>query len=110
MRKLEVAKLSQMWSLVIFGLPITAIFLVVIGLLSRTPWLVVIGAIVALPFTWYLATATRNLAWILSTLLMVAAFALHRGSRRTLPALLVLPYAGVIAWLAYVVLSQPSLN
>jgi hypothetical protein len=104
----------QSWPAIVFGWPaiLTSLCLVVVGLLNRKAWLMAVAAGLSLLPTVYLSMypGVFRAAWIPSILLMAAAFALHRGGRRAFPALLVLPYAGAMAWLAYVVLNQPSLT
>jgi hypothetical protein len=77
------------------------------GLVSKQPALLVLGALLVVPFAWYLSMTPlfQTIGLFLPLLLLSAAYVLSRGRRRT-AELLLLPFAGIVLWLAVTVLAQ----
>lgn len=96
---------------VLFGWPfiLLTILATLAGILSKRAAWVILGAFIATPFAFYLGATPRfGLAGLFLPLLhLAAAYAVYR-ERRWLAVLLLLPYAGIVVWLAWAVLTQPS--
>ena len=93
----------------IFGWPavLLALVLSAAGILRRKPKWLAVGSVIVIPFFAYLA-ATPRFRWIALAsplLLLGASIAVHR-SRFGLAWALFVPFAGIVAWLAVVVLSE----
>lgn len=86
---------------------ITAIVLVSAGIYTKRVWLIIIGAIFAIPISWYLGSTPkfRYIMYALPLFLIGSALAVKLGKNR-LAWILILPYIGVVGWLAITVLSQ----
>ena len=103
----------QKWpTYILWALIMASLVLVVLGLAQRRPWRIAAGALLSLPLTLYLSLypGVFHASWILSVLLMAASFAAHRRWHRVVATVLVLPYVAVVAWLAYVVVSQQQIG
>ena len=99
----------ELLPVLIFGWPalLLALALSVAGILRRRPAWLAVGSVIAIPFFSYLA-ATPRFRWIalaFPLLLLGASIAVHRG-RFGLAWALFVPFAGIVAWLAVVVLSE----
>jgi len=91
----------------IFGWPaiILSILLALAAITRRWAGLLIVATIVALPFFWYLSQTPRfGLdALLIPLLLLAAAYALTQNRAR-IAALLLIPYAAFILWIAIRVL------
>jgi len=96
-------------AIIFMGWPaiISVSILCLAGLVRKQPVLLVLGALLVLPFAWYLSMTPRFqiIGFIVPLLLLGAAYLLSRGRRYT-AALLLLPFAAIVLWLAVIVLSQ----
>ncbi len=99
----------EAWPAIVFGWPaiVASIALSAMGIVRRRPKWLVVAAIVALPFSLYLA-GTPAFGWLgLSIPLFLAGASV--ASRYNHPKVawsLLVPYVGGIGWLAIVVMSE----
>lgn len=104
-----IATLKIVLVVTVFGWPaaIAALALAVWGIRRQRPALVVVGAAVGLPFAYYVSgsPALGALALLPVAGLAAAAIAVRRGRRRLAYGLTV-PFAAVVAWLAWAVLTR----
>jgi len=77
------------------------------GVIRSKPLWLVSGAILTVPFSWYLSGTPlfRYTGLLLPVFQLGAAVAIHRNVQ-WLAWLLILPFTGIAAWLAIVVLTQ----
>jgi hypothetical protein len=86
---------------------ISSLAISIAGVIKSKPVWLIIGAILAFPFSWYLSATPllRNIGLLLPLFQLVASVAIQR--RVTwLAWLLLLPFAGIAAWLGITVLMQ----
>ncbi len=99
----------EAWPAIVFGWPaiMVSIALSVTGIVRQRPKWLVIAAIVALPFSLYLA-GSPAFGWLgLSIpLLLAGAGVASRYDRPIVAWSLLVPYVGGIGWLAIVVMSE----
>ena len=102
---------DRSWAQVVFGWPFVSVAVVLfgVGLLRRQSSFVLLGSFFAAPFCLYLSGTPRfrfvaPIAWLSS---IAAARALARG-RTTTAALLVIPFVGLAAFVAWLVMTQPE--
>ncbi len=98
----------ELWP-ILFGWPdiLAALALSVMGIVRRRPAWLVVAAIVAVPFSLYLAgSAEFGWLWLIFPLLLLgASIAIYCHHTRTAWSLLA-PFVGVSGWLAIAVMSQ----
>ena len=97
------------WPALVFGWPaiLLAVVLSVMGILRRKPVWLAVAATVVIPFSFYLAGSPR-FRWIglaIPLLLFGASIAVYR-CRPALAWFLLVPFVGVVGWLAIVVLNE----
>ena len=101
--------LLEMWPAIVFGLPaiLASIGLAAMGIMRRRPKWLVVAAILALPFSFYLA-GSPFFGWLgLSIPLLLAGAGISIHHHRTNVAwLLLAPFVGVSGWLAIAVMSE----
>ncbi len=99
----------QMWPAIVFGWPaiLLSIALSAVGIVRKRPKWLVVAAIVALPFSLYMAgsPAFRWFGLAVPFLLVGAGIASYYDKTRVAWALLA-PFVGVSGWLAIVVMSE----
>ncbi len=99
----------EAWPALIFGWPaiVGSISLSIMGIVRQRPKWLVIAAIVALPFSLYLAGSPvfRWLGLAIPFLLVGAGIATNYDKTRVAWTLLA-PFAGVSGWLAIVVMTE----
>ena len=93
----------------VFGWPviISALVLSVAGIVRKKPIWLYVAAVIVIPFTFYLFGSPR-IGWaalMIPLLLAGAGIAVRRG-RFDLAWLLLAPFVGLIAWLAFVVINE----
>ena len=99
----------EWWPMVVFGWPaiVLALSLSVAGIVRKRPIWLYVAAIIVIPFTFYLFGSPRiGLAALMIPLLLAGAGIAVRRGRFDLAWLLLAPFVGLIAWLAFVVLSE----
>ncbi len=97
------------WPAVVFGWPaiILALVLSVAGVIRKKPIWLYVAAVIVIPFTFYLFGSPRiGPAGLTIPLLLAGAGIAVRRGRYDLAWLLLAPFAGVIAWLAIIVLGE----
>lgn len=101
--------MAEWWPALVFGWPaiIAAIGLSIAGILRNKPFWLVAAAVVAAPFSLYLAGSPKYgwLALLLSPML-IAGSILVRYRRTTFAWYCLAPFVGVTGWLAIVVVNQ----
>ncbi len=99
----------QMWPAILFGWPaiLVSIALSIMGIVRRRPKWLVVAAIVALPFSLYLA-GSPAFGWLgLSIpLLLAGASVASRYDQSMVAWSLLAPFVGVSGWLAIVVMTE----
>ena len=99
----------EAWPAIVFGWPaiLLSIALSAVGIVRKRPRWLVVAAIVALPFSLYLA-GTPAFGWLgLSIpLLLAGASVASRYDRPIVAWSLLVPYVGGIGWLAIVVMTE----
>ena len=99
----------EAWPAIVFGWPaiLTSIALSAMGIVRSRPMWIAIAAIVALPFSLYLA-GSPAFVWlgVSIPLLLAGASVASRYDRPIVAWSLLLPYVGGIGWLAIVVMSE----
>jgi hypothetical protein len=86
---------------------ISSLAISIAGVIRSKPVWLIIGAILAFPFSWYLSATPlfRHIGLLLPLFQLVASVAIHRHVT-WLAWLLLLPFAGIAAWLGITVLMQ----
>ena len=86
---------------------IAAFVFVSIGIYTKRIWLIILGAIFAMPISWYLGSTPKfiYIMYALPIFFIGSALAVKFGKNR-LAWVLVLPYVGIIGWLAFTVINQ----
>jgi hypothetical protein len=86
---------------------ISSLAISIAGVIRSKPVWLIIGAILAVPFSWYLSGSPlfRNIGLLLPLFQLGAAVAIHRHVT-WLAWLLLLPFAGIAAWLGITILMQ----
>jgi hypothetical protein len=102
-------KLLDMWPAIVFGWPaiVLSIALSVMAIVRGRPRWLVVAAIVALPFSLYLA-GSPLFGWLGLTipLLLVGASVASYYERPKVAWSLLAPFVGVFGWLAIAVISE----
>jgi hypothetical protein len=99
-------------AVVFMGWPamIASLALIALGIWRCRPrWLVAAAVVAVLPSIYLGMYPSIHAAVLLPLLLVAAAYVLARWQRREAALLLTLPYVGLVAWLGYAVLSQPTI-
>jgi len=92
--------------LIFWGSAALSIGLSVAGLARRRSWMLVAAAVLAGPMSWYLGATPRFRTWAFFLPVLQIAAAAIVGRSRPAAAVLVVPFASLMLWLAVVVLSQ----
>jgi hypothetical protein len=101
--------LAPLLAIIFIGWPgiISSLAISIAGVIRSKPVWLIIGAILAVPFSWFLSATPlfRHIGLLLPLFQLGSAVAIHRHVT-WLAWLLLLPFAGIAAWLGITVLMQ----